>query len=925
MQLSVKLFRLLVSVMVMVSIVFSSQTIQPAALANSPTLISNAVELELIRSNPSGNYRLMEDIELTTPFTPIPSFSGTLDGNGHTITGLTITASASQPKAAFIVQNSGVISQVGFKNVNITGLSTNSTYRAGGIVESNYGTIEESYVTGSIVGGYRSAGVVVTNYGQVHDVYADVVVEAAYESGAIAAVSESGSILERVYAVPDVYSINNNTGGLSAYAYTGAVIRDSALLSGTIDNGGGNRIARIVGRLNGTPTMQNNIASVNALVQGMQVSGGTANNNQGLTVAEAVLSQQNTYEDLGWDFQNVWKMSAVLKRPVLRDVAEVQPTSIATAADLELIRSNPAGDYRLVDDIELTQTFTPISAFSGTLDGDGHVIRGLTIIASASQPKAAFMIENRGIISRLGFEEVVIVGSNGGASYWASGIAASNYGLINGTYVTGVVTGAHRSAGIAAHNYGVVRNSFTKIKARARAESGGIVAVSEPGSVLEYSFAVPEVYSTDNNTGGISAYAYSGAIIRNNVLLEGTIDNDGGSRIGRIVGRLNGSPTLQNNIASADALVQGAAVSGGTLNNYQGLTVTNASLSLQATYEGKGWNFDTVWEMRAASNWPIQQYFADVNEAPAHPIIHKVLRDENQVLSTGVSHRQMDFIDSAGYIQKANIIDVDISLPQNSIIVGTLNNQTVPTDASGNYIRTVDSAGHDIFKATVAVQAATTHIAGKQVIAGVNGEFYTVNGPEGYMIKDGSSIINGVRVPGADAKNYPFHGFFGIKSDGTAMIGNYGADWEAVKNDLYQASGGQYWMVKDGIVQDFNGQVISDANDLNYDHETYYRHKDRHPRTAVGIKSDGNVFFVVIDGRKANDSSGFYIEELGLYMKELGAYQALNMDGGGSSTAVTWNEQASAYQIKNTPINGGVPGSARDVFSSLLILAEETL
>lgn len=134
----------------------------------------------------------------------------------------------------------------------------------------------------------------------------------------------------------------------------------------------------------------------------------------------------------------------------------------------------------------------------------------------------------------------------------------------------------------------------------------------------------------------------------------------------------------------------------------------------------------------------------------------------------------------------------------------------------------------------------------------------------------------------------------------------------------------EYWMVKDGVVQDFNGQVISDPSDPNYDHETYYRHKDRHPRTAVGIKSDGNVFFVVIDGRKANDSSGFYIEELGLYMKELGAYQALNMDGGGSSTTVTWDEQADAYQVKNTPINGGVPGSAREVFSSLLILVEET-
>lgn len=928
MQPAFKMYRLLLSIVVVISVALSSLYTQPAVQANGSTLISTAADLDLIRSNPAGDYRLAADIELTGSFTPIPSFSGTLDGAGHTISGLSITASASEPKAAFIVHNSGVISRIGFVDVDITGLSTNSTYRAGGIVESNHGTIKESYVTGSIVGGYRSAGVVVTNYGQVKDVYADVIVEAKYESGAIVAVSESGSIMERVYAVPDIYSTNNNTGGLSAYAYTGAVIRDSAVLSGTIDNDGGSNIARIVGRLNGSPTMQNNIASANALVQGAPVSGGTASNNQGQTVTDEALRLQDTYESLGWDFQRVWMMSAVLERPVLRTVSEVQPTSIATAADLELIRSNPAGDYRLVADIVLTNPFTPIPSFSGTLDGDGHTITGLTITASSSEPKVAFIIENTGIISRIGFVDVAIVGSSAGTEYWASGIASSNYGLIDGVYVTGVVTGAHRSAGIVAHNHGVVRNSFTKIKARARAESGGVVAVSEPGSVLEYSYAVPDVYSTGNNTGGLTAYAYTGAIIRNNVLLEGTINNGGGSQIGRIVGRLNGSPTLQNNIASADALVQGAAVSGGTLNNYQGLTVPDASLALQATYEDHGWDFVSVWEMRTTSSSPIQQYFADVPETPAHPIIYKVLREDARTLADGVSHRQMDFIDSAGYIQKANIIDADLSLAQNSIIVGTLNNQIPPTDENGNYIRNVDSEGHDIIKATVAEQAATTHIAGKKVIAGVNGEFYTEQGPEGYMIKDGSSIINGVRVPGVDGKDYPFHGFFGIKTDGTAMIGNYGADWEQAKANLYQASGGQFWMVKDGVVQNFHGQVISDTSDPNYDHETYYRHKDRHPRTAVGIKSDGNIFFVVIDGRGANDASGFYIEELGLYMKELGAYQALNMDGGGSSTAVIWEEQAEAYQIKNTPINKvdgvNVPGVPREVFSSLLILVDET-
>lgn len=51
------------------------------------------------------------------------------------------------------------------------------------------------------------------------------------------------------------------------------------------------------------------------------------------------------------------------------------------------------------------------------------------------------------------------------------------------------------------------------------------------------------------------------------------------------------------------------------------------------------------------------------------------------------------------------------------------------------------------------------------------------------------------------------------------------------------------------------------------------------------------------------------------------------MDGGGSSTAVTFDSQQDEYEIKNTPINrvDGVntPGVPREVFSSLLILVDQ--
>jgi exopolysaccharide biosynthesis protein len=60
----------------------------------------------------------------------------------------------------------------------------------------------------------------------------------------------------------------------------------------------------------------------------------------------------------------------------------------------------------------------------------------------------------------------------------------------------------------------------------------------------------------------------------------------------------------------------------------------------------------------------------------------------------------------------------------------------------------------------------------------------------------------------------------------------------------------------------------------------------RNPRTAVGLSQDGTkVYMVVVDGR-TTASVGMTCTELATLMKGLGAYQAINLDGGGSTTMV---------------------------------------
>jgi len=88
----------------------------------------------------------------------------------------------------------------------------------------------------------------------------------------------------------------------------------------------------------------------------------------------------------------------------------------------------------------------------------------------------------------------------------------------------------------------------------------------------------------------------------------------------------------------------------------------------------------------------------------------------------------------------------------------------------------------------------------------------------------------------------------------------------------------------------------------------------KHPRTAIGQKADGTIFFVVVDGRnKPLGMDGVNLYELAQIMVYFEAVRAYNMDGGGSSTMSLKNEEGS-YDILNTPSDGTVRSVTNGVF-----------
>jgi hypothetical protein len=73
-----------------------------------------------------------------------------------------------------------------------------------------------------------------------------------------------------------------------------------------------------------------------------------------------------------------------------------------------------------------------------------------------------------------------------------------------------------------------------------------------------------------------------------------------------------------------------------------------------------------------------------------------------------------------------------------------------------------------------------------------------------------------------------------------------------------------------------------------------------HPRTAVGLDASGRwLYVVVVDGRQPGYSMGMNLRELAEYMRGLGCYDAVNLDGGGSSIMVLADAAGTLHLIND--------------------------
>lgn len=84
----------------------------------------------------------------------------------------------------------------------------------------------------------------------------------------------------------------------------------------------------------------------------------------------------------------------------------------------------------------------------------------------------------------------------------------------------------------------------------------------------------------------------------------------------------------------------------------------------------------------------------------------------------------------------------------------------------------------------------------------------------------------------------------------------------------------------------------------------------RHPRTLAGVTKQGSLILATIDGRDPGVTVGANMFEAAQLMKWLGARNAINLDGGGSTTMV----------VKNKVVNRPSDGAERPVGDALLVV-----
>lgn len=160
-----------------------------------------------------------------------------------------------------------------------------------------------------------------------------------------------------------------------------------------------------------------------------------------------------------------------------------------------------------------------------------------------------------------------------------------------------------------------------------------------------------------------------------------------------------------------------------------------------------------------------------------------------------------------------------------------------------------------------------------QAYAAVNGSFFNMDlgNPVCYLKIDG--VAWGENTPAKeDSTNRKYYQYATLLLDNgrpSLRVPDSNRVWEESLKDSNIMTAGPMLLC--------NGKEVPQRDD-----RTFVTH--RHNRTALGIRPDGTTLLVVADGRFKHQAEGLSLPELQRIMRWMGCSEAINLDGGGSTT-----------------------------------------
>lgn len=289
--------------------------------AGSFVKIETPEDLDKIRDNLSGHFKLMADISLSGNWSPIGSsetgnqFSGMFDGQNHTISGLLIN-NGSMPADKY-VGLFGYASGATIKNLNLDGVTVYGDEYVGGLVGYARGTvISNCSVSGTVTGTGNFVGGLAGSLSSILSVSSQISASSVHchVTGKLGVGGLAGYV-GPTCSIDNSYASGEVTGENYAGGLTGQLAKDSSLMNSysAVNVNEGAPTAKDIGNLAG---LTHPTAAINSSSNyWYSAEGGQVESPAGLSLDAGQMRQQGNFA--GWCFEQIWVMEDSLGYPVL--------------------------------------------------------------------------------------------------------------------------------------------------------------------------------------------------------------------------------------------------------------------------------------------------------------------------------------------------------------------------------------------------------------------------------------------------------------------------------------------------------------------------------------------------------------------------------------------------------------------------------